>query len=644
MGRFIGGRFGSIVPISPGQSALPGIYSMPDQYYSVQDGGWRSPSGISATGGVISDYVDGSEVYRAHIFTGPGQFDVTDVGTMGGTIDYLIVGGGGGTASSDTQRAGGSGAGGLLTGTAVAVSVQPYTVTVGEGGEGARPAPNSGVPSTAFGKTAFGGGGGGFNDPAPTAGGSNGASGGGGWYVNSSTGGFGLNPSTPAPVIASFPGYTPGTTQGYPGSQGFGTPEYGGAGGGAGGGGGRGNSPGPGVASVYAYGPTNPITYAAGGVASDYNNANRTADGAHALGNGGNGEGSGGSGTVVVRYKIGQLTATAKATGGAISFTPTHTIHTFSHTGQFIMPNAYPSTSAQVLVVAGGGSGGPRHGGGGGAGGVVLLPSSNGTLTDGTYTVSIGAGGKGGDGSINGSVGGNTSFGPPASAAAPTHLLALGGGAGMKYPSHTGTNSGGSSGGMGGEPGSQAGSAAQPNPSVYGTSIGYGNAGNTGTNWSNDYRLGGGGGGAGGAGVDGGPSGPQTGAGGVGLQIQIAPNGPNVYYAGGGGGGIWAQDGTGGLHPTRYAGPGGLGGGGGGSASGTTGAAAGSNGGAGVGGGSAISAGADGTSGYLNIGGAGGANTGGGGGGNGQSNYSSWPISSRGGHGGSGVVIISYLT
>jgi len=34
--------------------------------------------------------------------------------------------------------------------------------------------------------------------------------------------------------------------------------------------------------------------------------------------------------------------------------------------------------------------------------------------------------------------------------------------------------------------------------------------------------------------------------------------------------------------------------------------------------------------------------TGGGGGGCGQSNYSSWPVSSRGGNGGSGIVLIAY--
>ncbi len=33
-----------------------------------------------ATGGIISDYSDGPAVYRAHIFTSSGTFDVTQIG------------------------------------------------------------------------------------------------------------------------------------------------------------------------------------------------------------------------------------------------------------------------------------------------------------------------------------------------------------------------------------------------------------------------------------------------------------------------------------------------------------------------------------------------------------------------------------
>ena len=39
--------------------------------------------GHTATGGVISDYTDGGTVYRAHIFTSSGTFDLTQ--------DYYIL-------------------------------------------------------------------------------------------------------------------------------------------------------------------------------------------------------------------------------------------------------------------------------------------------------------------------------------------------------------------------------------------------------------------------------------------------------------------------------------------------------------------------------------------------------------------------
>ena len=55
-------------------------------------------SGLTATGGVISDYTDGPAVYRAHIFTSSGTFDVTAPGGFGDTVDLLVVAGGGGGA------------------------------------------------------------------------------------------------------------------------------------------------------------------------------------------------------------------------------------------------------------------------------------------------------------------------------------------------------------------------------------------------------------------------------------------------------------------------------------------------------------------------------------------------------------------
>ena len=67
-------------------------------------------SGMTATGGIISDYTDGPAVYRAHIFTSTGTFNVTDITSdFGATIEYVVVAGGGGGGNGE---AGGGGAGG----------------------------------------------------------------------------------------------------------------------------------------------------------------------------------------------------------------------------------------------------------------------------------------------------------------------------------------------------------------------------------------------------------------------------------------------------------------------------------------------------------------------------------------------------
>ena len=53
------------------------------------------PSGLTATGGVVSDYTSGSDVYRAHVFTSSGIFNVSALGTFPAAVEYLVVAGGG---------------------------------------------------------------------------------------------------------------------------------------------------------------------------------------------------------------------------------------------------------------------------------------------------------------------------------------------------------------------------------------------------------------------------------------------------------------------------------------------------------------------------------------------------------------------
>ena len=74
-------------------------------------------SGLTATGGIISDYTSGSDVYRAHVFTSSGALNVTALSTdpsLPDTVDYLVVGGGGGAGSSGGPGDGGSGGSGLV--------------------------------------------------------------------------------------------------------------------------------------------------------------------------------------------------------------------------------------------------------------------------------------------------------------------------------------------------------------------------------------------------------------------------------------------------------------------------------------------------------------------------------------------------
>ena len=76
-----------------------------------------APTGASASGGVIHEYLDPTPgtKYRCHIFFNPGTFVVTD-SSNASTLDYLIVAGGGGGAG---DNGGGGGGGGVYTGSTI---------------------------------------------------------------------------------------------------------------------------------------------------------------------------------------------------------------------------------------------------------------------------------------------------------------------------------------------------------------------------------------------------------------------------------------------------------------------------------------------------------------------------------------------
>ena len=58
-----------------------------------------APNAVQASGGSINDYTVGSDVYRTHVFTSSGTFEVTSLSTdssLPSGIEYLVVAGGGG--------------------------------------------------------------------------------------------------------------------------------------------------------------------------------------------------------------------------------------------------------------------------------------------------------------------------------------------------------------------------------------------------------------------------------------------------------------------------------------------------------------------------------------------------------------------
>jgi len=212
------------------------------------------------------------------------------------------------------------------------------------------------------------------------------------------------------------------------------------------------------------------------------------------------------------------------ASGGAISFSGSYKIHTFTTVGtsSFIVYSTgiSPYNTIQNLIVGGGGASGAgpfesQYGsGGGGAGGVFY--NSYPLISVGTYNVIIGDGGlPSATVGAPGNNGNNSSF---------NNLTAIGGGGGA-YERFAGNGNGidGGSGGGGVGPGI-AGLGLQPSQSGDSGLYGYGNNGMAGNGGAGN---GGGGGGAGFA--------PTSSVGGDGLSFNFETI---EYYGGGGAGGV----------------------------------------------------------------------------------------------------------
>ena len=230
-------------------------------------------------------------------------------------------------------------------------------------------------------------------------------------------------------------------------------------------------------------------------------------------------------------------TGATMATGGVISETSTHWIHTFNSSQTF---TPLQNLTIDYLVVAGGGGGRSAIGGGGGAGGMRCtvgatggtgsLPSAVSVTANTNYTITVGGGGNNSQGSTSSISGSGFST-----------ISCTGGGYGGTRSDHAG-GPGGSGGGGGGP------EQAQNNN----TAGGAGTAGEGFNGGNGTTIIGNGGGGAGAT-----PPYPPTTsnggtAGGIGRQTNIS--GFATYYSGGGGG-CYSYGGT-------LTGPGGLGGGG----------------------------------------------------------------------------------
>ena len=255
--------------------------------------------------------------------------------------------------------------------------------------------------------------------------------------------------------------------------------------------------------------------------------------------------------------------------------------------------NFTPATnlSVEYLVVAGGGGGGFSNAGGGGAGGYLANGTKNLSLNAGTsYTISVGAGGTGGENGQMGTNGGNSSI----VGSDITDVISIGGGRGGQ--------GGGNSSDQNGQAGGSGGG-------------GYYNGGNGGAPTAGQGYIGGGQT----------TSSPNHGAGGGGGASEAGEAGTN--NKGGDGGDGVANDITG--SSVTYAG------GGGGSSDQTTSAA----GNAGAGGGGEGASKDNNSDSYCDAT----VNTGGGGGAHYKSGSGSASVT-RGGHGGSGIVVLRYVT
>ena len=232
-------------------------------------------------------------------------------------------------------------------------------------------------------------------------------------------------------------------------------------------------------------------------------------------------------------YGLSNLTS---VTGGTTTTSGSYTIHTFTSSGTLTV-SGNEKSGVDYLLVAGGGGGGSSRAGGGGGGGMTVTTGA--TLAAGSYTITVGAGGGGSTSTgLPGATGSSTSIGGVASVVGGGG--GGGGGGGADRPGKSGGSGGGGSDGYSGGAGTSGqgsnggGSSGSSGGGGGGGKGGVGNNGDTdsGNNFV-DNNSGGNGGNGGSNNYSG--SNQTYGAGGGGGSRDDGPYGAGVHGGGNGG-------------------------------------------------------------------------------------------------------------
>jgi autotransporter family porin len=149
---------------------------------------------------------------------------------------------------------------------------------------------------------------------------------------------------------------------------------------------------------------------------------------------------------------------TLSASGGAVYTQGDYKLHvfTFPNSDNFVVTDATPNATVEIMMIGSGGSGCPDQGNGGGGGGLVWTNNGGIVISDGTYPVTISGASQNyapSPGNPVNARGGDTIFNPGGSGVV---LTAKGGGFGGYFSPYTADQdyrTGGCGGGMGNMPG-----------------------------------------------------------------------------------------------------------------------------------------------------------------------------------------------